>query len=143
MPLQKEALIVSTEELLGNPLNDVEQKYAPRNPHIFQILFSKKCIMDDETAIELSDHALEKLQSHKIKKEQVIETISSPDSLFHDVESDALIAIKLIRGKHIVVVYSKRQSIFRIVTAYHSTKVDRLMSRKQQRGAWLERRPSS
>lgn len=90
----------------------------------------------DVTSVEFSKHALEKIRSRRVLQSDVLEAIRNPESLFDDVESDTRVALKQIRGKYLVAIFVPLDSKARVITVYHATEVDRLISRKLERGAW-------
>ncbi|MHB8568515.1 MAG: hypothetical protein ACYC7D_14945 [Nitrososphaerales archaeon] len=56
--------------------------------------------------VEFSRHATEKMKDRAVKRHDIIAAIGSPDSSYKDVESDAIVAVKLVGRKYLVVVYA-------------------------------------
>ncbi len=88
--------------------------------------------------IEFSSHAKGKLKARRIPKRRVIQALTEPDSSYQDRESNALVAVKKVGDKHLVVVFASANGRVRVITVYFASDVDRLISRKSQRGAWIE-----
>jgi hypothetical protein len=78
------------------------------------------------------------LKARRIPKRRVIQALTEPDSSYQDRESDALVAVKKVGDKHLVVVFASANGRVRVITVYFASDVDRLISRKSQRGAWIE-----
>jgi len=87
-------------------------------------------------AIQFSRHALEKAHRRGIGISHIHETIDVPDELYEDVEHEAIIAIKKIDDKSIIVAYRKEAELVKVITIYYTTKFDRLIRSKTVRGAW-------
>ena len=88
--------------------------------------------------IEFSRHALEKARWRKVKIQHIRLTLKDPDELYKDVEHEAMIAIKKVNEKSIVVAYRKEDNLVKVITLYYTTKLDRLVKAKRVRGAWKE-----
>ena len=93
----------------------------------------------DVSSVEFSKHALEKMGARHVREDQVTETIRNPASLFEDVESNTLVALKRIRNRYLVVVFALRGNKAKVVTVYHASEVDSLIRRKLHRGAWRQK----
>jgi Domain of unknown function (DUF4258) len=87
--------------------------------------------------LEFSRHGTQKMRDRAVKRQDIIAAVDSPDSEYDDVESDARVAVKQIDQKYLVVVYAIEEKRNRVITVYHASKVDRLIRRKVQRGAWV------
>ena len=87
--------------------------------------------------IELTKHAEEKIRARAVDINDILQIISRPNMLFHDVESDALVAIGIIGQRTLVIVFTRRNDIVRIVTVYYSSSIDKLIRRKVDRGVWV------
>lgn len=72
-----------------------------------------------------------------MRKSQVIEAISNPDSSYKDAESEALVAVKRVDDKRLVVIFLSVDGKVRVITVYFASNVDRLIKRKLSRGAWI------
>ena len=86
---------------------------------------------------EYSEHALERMRVRRVSRRHVGIAIRDPDSSYEDVESDALVAVKKYGRWHVVVIFTSSGERVKVITVYHSSDVDRLISRKLQRKAWL------
>jgi len=89
------------------------------------------------TDVEYSKHALERMRVRRVTRRHVGLAIRNPDFSCEDVESDALVAVKKYGRRQVVVIFTSKDERIRIITVYHSSDVDRLISRKLQRKAWL------
>lgn len=87
--------------------------------------------------MQFSRHALEKMRSRGVTKQQVTEAIKSPDSTYEDIESKLSVAAKQVEKMNLVVIYALSSNSNRIVTVYHASDVDRLIKRKVRRRAWV------
>ncbi|MDJ0269487.1 MAG: DUF4258 domain-containing protein [Aigarchaeota archaeon] len=87
--------------------------------------------------IELTRHAEEKIRVRRVDMNDVLQIISRPNMLFRDVESDTLVAIGIIGQRMLVIVFTRRDDMVRIVTVYYSSSVDKLIRRKVDRGVWV------
>lgn len=90
----------------------------------------------DVGSAEFSEHALEKMRARHVDKQQVIEAIKDSESLFKDVESNALVAVRRVESRYLVVVFVPMDRGVKVVTVYYASDVDRLIRRKLERGAW-------
>jgi hypothetical protein len=88
--------------------------------------------------IEPSEHAFEKIKLRNVNIDNIRETISEPMLLFEDIESAARVALRKFADKHLVVIYTADESVARIITAYNSSDVDRLIRKKVERKAWIK-----
>ena len=95
--------------------------------------------MTTKTKIQFSNHASEKSTERKITKEDIYKTLDNPDMLFKDLSHNTLIAVKEIAGKSVVVAY-ERDEVIRVVTVYHTSKLDKLIRSKLRRGLWRKLR---
>jgi len=84
--------------------------------------------------IELTRHAKEKIWARGVNINDILQIINRPNMLFCDVESDALVAIVIIGQRTLVIVFTRRNDIVRIVTVYYSSSIDKLIIRKVDRG---------
>lgn len=87
-------------------------------------------------SVEYSEHAKIRLRLRGVRKRQVTEVISQPDRLYRDTESNAMIAVKEVKERHLIVIYAAQGTSIRVVTLYYASQVDRLISRKVTRGVW-------
>jgi hypothetical protein len=86
--------------------------------------------------IEFSHHALEKARWRKVKIRHIRLALKNPDRLYEDVEHGAMIAIKKVNKKSIVVAYREEDNLVKVITLYYTTKLDKLVNVKTVRGAW-------
>jgi hypothetical protein len=80
------------------------------------------------------------MRIREVSKRQVGVAIRSPDFSYEDVESNTLVAVKRHEKRHVVVIFTLKDERVQVVTVYQASDVDRLISRKLQRGAWLVKR---
>jgi len=73
--------------------------------------------------IEYSKHALERMRVRRVSRRLVGVAIIDPDFSYEDVESDALVAVKKHRRRHLVVIFTDSEGRVRIITVYHSSDV--------------------
>ena len=62
--------------------------------------------------------------------------IAHPDEPFDDIEHNAGVAVGTAGGIFLVAVFRRVDSDIRVITVYHTRKLDKLVSSKLQRGAW-------
>jgi hypothetical protein len=86
--------------------------------------------------LKFSNHAKEKLQSRKVKMQDVYATITSPDSLYEDAEHGAFIAIKRVNGNSVILAYKPENNGAKVITLFYTTKLSKLIKTKTVRGAW-------
>lgn len=72
-----------------------------------------------------------------VSKRQIGIVIRNPDFSYEDVEANTLVSVKKREKRHVVVIFTLTDERVRVVTVYHASEVDRLISRKLKRGAWL------
>jgi uncharacterized DUF497 family protein len=88
--------------------------------------------------VRYSDHAEQKLASRGVRREDVERVIANPKEWFKDSEHEARVAIGPLDGRFLVVVYRTVNGDTRVITVYHTRKLDKLVSSKIQRGVWRE-----
>lgn len=86
--------------------------------------------------IEFSRHALEKARWRKVKIQHIRLTVKNPDRLYEDVEHGVMVAIKKVNEKSVVVAYREDNNLVKVITLYYTTKLDRLIKAKTERGSW-------
>jgi len=86
--------------------------------------------------IAYSSHAKQKLLIRRISREDVESLIAHPTELFEDIEHDCEVSVGTIGDKLLVAVYQKLDKDIKVITVYHTRKLDKLVSAKLQRGAW-------
>lgn len=62
--------------------------------------------------------------------------LARPDEMFEDMEHDAQVAVGKVGSKFLVAVFLRADNNIKIITVYHTGKLERLVSSKLQRGAW-------
>ncbi len=80
------------------------------------------------------------MRARRVSKHNVAATINYPDFVYEDVESNALVAVRRIEGRTVIVIYAVREGRNRVITVYHTSEVDRLIRRKLERKAWIIRK---
>ncbi len=80
------------------------------------------------------------MRTRRVSKHKVATTINYPDFVYEDVESNALVAVRRIERRNVIVIYTLEEGRNRVVTVYHASQVDRLIRRKLERKAWLIRK---
>jgi len=89
------------------------------------------------TSVHYSKHAQERLVVRRVTKSQVTAAIRNPDALYQDVPSSAMVAVKRMKNRYLVVVYVALEGERRrVITVYHASDVDRLIRRKLGRRIW-------
>lgn len=86
--------------------------------------------------IAYSSHAQQKLLIRRISREDVESVIAHPAELFEDTEHGCEVSVGRTDGKVLVAVYQKLDKDIKVITVYHTRKLDKLVSAKLQRGAW-------
>lgn len=86
--------------------------------------------------IQFSRHALEKAHRRSVQISHIHKTLKNPDEQYEDVEHRAMIAIKKVNEKSIILAYRKEAKLVKIITLYYTTRLDRLIKSKTVRGAW-------
>lgn len=86
--------------------------------------------------IAYSSHAQQKLLIRRISLEDVESVIAHPAELFEDTEHGCEVSVGRTDGKVLVAVYQKLDKDIKVITVYHTRKLDKLVSAKLQRGAW-------
>ncbi|MBI4258512.1 MAG: DUF4258 domain-containing protein [Thaumarchaeota archaeon] len=65
-----------------------------------------------------------------MNESHVIMAVQNPDSSYEEIESDALVAVKRIKDRNLVVVYAVRGEKNKIITVYHASNVGKLIRQK-------------
>ena len=86
--------------------------------------------------IAYSSHAKQKLLIRRISQEDIESIIAHPAELFEDTEHGCEVSVGRTDGKVLVAVYQKLDKDIKVITVYHTRKLDKLVSAKLQRGAW-------
>jgi hypothetical protein len=86
--------------------------------------------------ITYSSHAEQKLLVRRISRRDVEKIIAQPTELFEDTEHGCEVAVGTTRDKLVVAAYRRDDDNIKVITVYHTRKLDKLVSAKLQRGAW-------
>jgi len=86
--------------------------------------------------IAFSSHAEQKLSARAIRRRDVERILARPDEAFEDREHDAEVAVGKVDSKFLVAVFLRVDNNIRVITVYHTRKLEKLVSSKLQRGAW-------
>lgn len=87
-------------------------------------------------SVQFSHHALEKMRLRKVKALYVYETLKSPGEVYEDAEHGTMIAVKKVNVRSIIIAYNREAETVKVITLYYTTKLDRLLKAKMERGAW-------
>ncbi len=88
--------------------------------------------------IHYTEHAEIRMRQYGISREEVEDPLQSPILLFFDVGSNRYVAIGKKNGHSLVVVYEVAHGEKLVVTAYHTSKVDKIIRAKLSTGRWIE-----
>ena len=86
--------------------------------------------------ITYSRHAEQKLLIRRISREDVESLIAHPTELYEDIEHGCEVSVGTIDDRLLVAVYQKIDKDVKVITVYHTRKLDKLVSARIQRGAW-------
>jgi uncharacterized DUF497 family protein len=86
--------------------------------------------------VTYSEHAQEKLALRKVKVEDVEKVINRPTEAYEDVEHHARVAIGSVGDRFLIVVYSLVNADIKVITVYHASNIEKLVSSKTKRGVW-------
>lgn len=89
-------------------------------------------------AVKYSAHAEQKLSIRRIRKEDAERLIIESKQRYVDVENNAKVAVGPVNGWSLVVIYRTVDADIKVITVYHTRKLERLISSKTKRGAWKE-----
>lgn len=87
--------------------------------------------------VTYSAHAEQKLLLRGLSQEDVEKVIEHPSEIYDDRENSATIAIGPLEGRTVVVVHRRMGADVKVITVYHTRKVEKLVSSKTGRGAWV------
>ncbi|RLD97921.1 MAG: hypothetical protein DRI92_04805 [Aquificota bacterium] len=91
--------------------------------------------------IVFSKHALLKIEEWKLSPETVEAVVTRPDSLFFDILSRALVAIKKVEigdvETNLIVVFKPEDGGTRVITAYPCKNIDKEVKAKEGK-RWLK-----
>jgi hypothetical protein len=88
--------------------------------------------------VEFTRHAVEKMTARHVSESDVKLALKDPDSLFYDKENETFAVLKSIRNRYLLILYTRKNQTYRVVTVYFSTKIDKLISSKIRREAWVK-----
>ena len=86
--------------------------------------------------ITFSSHAEQKLSARAIRRRDVERILARPDEVFEDTEHNAEVAVGKVDSKFLVAVYLRANNSIKVITVYHTRKLEKLVTSKLQRGAW-------
>lgn len=78
------------------------------------------------------------MNARHIYESDVQLALKDPDSRFYDKEHETFVALKFVRDRYLVILYTHKNETFRVITVYFSTKIDKLINSKIRRGAWIK-----
>ncbi len=81
-----------------------------------------------------------KLSTRDVSRKDVEHVVANPDHLYEDIEHDTKAAIGSQDGTSLVVIYSLLNGDIKVITVYHTRKIEKLVSAKIERGAWRRTR---
>jgi hypothetical protein len=90
--------------------------------------------------IEYSRHALMRIKLRSIGKNEVERVLLSPREVYFDVVTSNMIAIgeRLSRHGHwLIVVYTKSNDVYRIVTVIDVKSLNKIVQRRIRSGRWV------
>ncbi len=73
--------------------------------------------------LEFTKHAIEKVNARHIYESDVQLTLKDPESRFYDNERQTFVALKFVHDRYLVILYTRKNETFRVVTLYFSTKI--------------------
>ncbi len=88
--------------------------------------------------MRFTDHATERMSLYSISSEDIARVLQNPKRKFFDVATARYIAVGEKNGHSLVVVYEKSGGEILIVTAYHTSKIDKIIETKLSSGRWVE-----
>jgi hypothetical protein len=95
----------------------------------------------EDVKLRLSEHAKEKVRIRKITLEAIRDVLRSSDHRFYDIINYTEVAVKEVDlyGERIglVVVFTKENDVYHIVTLYPSRQFMEEIRRKVKFGRWL------
>lgn len=95
----------------------------------------------EDVKLRLSEHAEEKVRIRKITLEAIRDVLRSPSHRFYDIINYTEVAVKEVDlyGERIglVVVFTRENDVYRIVTLYPSRQFMEEIRRKVKLGRWI------
>ncbi|RLE57244.1 MAG: hypothetical protein DRJ40_02725 [Thermoprotei archaeon] len=91
--------------------------------------------------LRLTHHANEKLRIRGIDVKEIEQIMRKPSRMLYDLLTKRYIAIgprPTKPSQYLVVVYEKIDNDVEVITAYTTTKVDKVIKSKVEKGRWFE-----
>jgi len=66
----------------------------------------------------------------------VYDALERPDEIYEDVENGAMVALRRVDDRSVVVIYRSEGDKVKVITLYYANKIERLVKSKVARGAW-------
>ena len=90
--------------------------------------------------IEYTGHARLRLDVRGIGEDEVEEVLSGPQHLYYDVSTGASVAVgrrSARQGHWLVVVFTRRGDVYRVVTVIDTKNIEKLVNRRVSVGRWV------
>ena len=81
-----------------------------------------------------------RLRVRGIGGDEVEYVLRNPWRIYYDISTDSMVAIgpRLRRQRHwLLVVYIKKDDVYRIITVIDTKSLDKLVSRREESGRWV------
>lgn len=88
--------------------------------------------------VEFTRHTIEKMNARHVSESDIHLVLKDPDNMFYDKDRGTFVVAKSIRDRYLLVLYTRKNKTFRVVTVYFSTKIDKLIDSKIRRGTWIK-----
>jgi hypothetical protein len=88
-----------------------------------------------------TSHAKLRLKVRGIDESEVYKILKSPQKLYFDVVTGALIAVgprTLVKDHWLVVVYAMEGDVVKVMTVMDVSSINNLIKRRLERGRWME-----
>ncbi len=89
--------------------------------------------------IEFTRHAIEKMKVRHVSESDIQSALKESSGLFYDVEHGTFVTAKPLRNRYLVILYTRKNETFNVVTVYFSTKIDKLIESKIRRVTWIKK----
>jgi hypothetical protein len=90
-----------------------------------------------EIKLKFTEHAEEIIAKREISESLILNVVKSPDMVFLDRRSSLMVAIKKNK-QALVVLYDPEDENLRIVTAFKTSKLVKLIKSKLDKGYWVK-----
>jgi hypothetical protein len=90
-----------------------------------------------EIKLKFTKHAKEIIAKREISESLILNVVKSPDMIFLDRRSSLMVAIKKNK-QALVVLYDPEDENLRIVTAFKTSKLVKLIKNKLDKGYWVK-----